>query len=606
MALADLLNPTLSFLGSQTGGNLLGNLFGSQGSTSGAQSFTGLGRGAEQLLGAGALGFGTFNQPSFEIPNFADFASPRGDAAGGFLQNQFESPVNPFDVEGVFNRFLPLIERGERAQLERTRNAILAGRPQSLTTAIAGPEIGAVQGLEESFRDRRNSLIGELMLANSQQRQQAATSLLGFEKLGQVGGFEAALQGAQSQAEAQVDRNTALSGLGLELLQGRQPGAGGAAGGAGGGGLGGVGGVGTAGGGAGGAGGTVQAITDLLRNNPSLVGQLTNVPDLFNSSSSLLQGLGLLGGSPQGLFSTLSPEAGATFTSQVGQFFNAPVGAFEELGNGAVSVLGEDGQTLGTIDASGNVLGAGGSTLGNLAGEAGGILAAGGGMFHALGQQIGKLFAGPDSTGSGVKSFLGGAAGGAGLGFKVGGPIGALVGGIAGGIGGLFGERGARQERKQGNIEFEAQRTSELRPGVLSSMQDMLSTIDRGMPRLQQIAPADTSLTQLIQSGDPDAQAVFQQAKAAMQQPTGGEVGGLSMNTSGQNVISTITAALAYLRRDTPASSGGQSIADLINKSDTGSFDPGVQALQQRIRQTDLLMRAAASLDEFAQRRGLI
>src|SRR3990167_8448532 len=62
---------------------------------------TGLSRGAEQLGGLAALSYGTFAQPSYEIPDWGSFATPAGTAATRYLQGAFESPAEPFAPGGT-------------------------------------------------------------------------------------------------------------------------------------------------------------------------------------------------------------------------------------------------------------------------------------------------------------------------------------------------------------------------------------------------------------------------------------------------------------------------------------------------------------------------
>ena len=190
-------------------------------------TMTGFPRGAE-VLGAGALMLPSLLQsPSYEIPDWSSFASPAGTEATNLLLER-SRPGGTFDLERVWDLQSPLRQREQAGAMDFLQSQILAGRPQGLTTAIAGPEIKSIQDLSERFRQQENATLADLLVKQAGLGLSANTSLLGTQTAGQAYGFQAALEGARMSAESQAQRNAALAQLGAMLFLGGPGGQGGA------------------------------------------------------------------------------------------------------------------------------------------------------------------------------------------------------------------------------------------------------------------------------------------------------------------------------------------------------------------------------------------
>lgn len=182
---------------------------------------TGLPRGLEQLGGAAALITGLTDKPTVNIPDFGTFASPAGNSSSGYLQGIYGAPDDPMATGGILSGYEPLLAQQEKTLLDDAQQRIIAGLPASMGTAMGGSEIGAIRSaISNELLPRRQALIADLTRENLNRKINAATTVLGFEKAAQLYGFQAALQAAQSSAEAERNRNAQLAQLGIALLLG--------------------------------------------------------------------------------------------------------------------------------------------------------------------------------------------------------------------------------------------------------------------------------------------------------------------------------------------------------------------------------------------------
>src|SRR3990167_6316801 len=184
-------------------------------------TLTGLPRTLEQVGGITSLISGLRDQPTVTIPNYSDFASPYGINASNYLQGAFQNPADPFAPGGTYEQYLPLLNQQKTQILNDAQQRIIAGLPGGLSTSMGGSEIGAIgEALQKRIAPSYQALFADLQRENLSRQLQAATTLGGYEKVGQQAGFEAALQGAQQAAEAERNRNAQLVQLGLALIAG--------------------------------------------------------------------------------------------------------------------------------------------------------------------------------------------------------------------------------------------------------------------------------------------------------------------------------------------------------------------------------------------------
>lgn len=416
----------------------------------------GLPRLLEQGGGIAALLAGLQNQPTVEIPNYQDFASPAGNASTSYLRGAFESPADPFAPGGVFEKYLPFIEQQEKSLLDDVQQRALAGLPGSLSARMGGGELADIRSAAANeLLPRRQALFGDLTRENMARQQQAATTLGTLERFGQDSGFKAALTGAQNAAEFERQRNNQLAQLGLALLLGGGGGSGttvnvgGQPGGAGTGT-----GTGTgAGTGQGGAQGALSSLASYLQGQLSpaqLAQQLLTPSNIGNIGNYLLQAGGVnsqLGQAiSQALGTTLGVDAamagqglsGVTVMTSYGS--QIPIEALSGIstpaGTSAAGIAGAVGKDFGLPGAG-------------LLGPAG--IGSGAALLSSLGAGAAGFGAGTLASNLGQNQFqatAGGALGGAALGFATGGPIGAAIGAVVGGITGLMKEGGQQKAQK--------------------------------------------------------------------------------------------------------------------------------------------------------------
>lgn len=340
-----------------------------------------------------------------------------------FLTGQVEAPSDPFAAGGVFESFLPVLERQEEDLLSGLQTRLSAAFPSNV--GIQGPEVEALRRTTGDLATNRQSLIANLLREQQNRQTTSAGALLNF------GQFFPQIQERAASNLLQFSRPDptagAISKLGTVLLMSQLLGQGG--GGILGGGQGGLGGLlgglfGGGGGTGGGAGG--GGLGELL--------------------GSLLGGGGAAGGEGAG---------GGGLGELLGSIFGGGGGG---EGAGAAGGLDFGLQGAGLLGESGL------SGLGGLLSS----LGAGAGGFFA-GQQVGgALGGGQDSQLLGAGS---GALSGALAGFALGGPPGAIIGAIAGAFGG-FGETREQQHGEKAQFlqeDLDAQRDQVFEIGNIGS-----------------------------------------------------------------------------------------------------------------------------------------
>ncbi len=571
------------------------------------QTTTGLPRSFEQVGGIASLLAGLTDQPTFDIPDFADFATPGGEAATGFLQEQFESPFDPFVPGGVFESQLPLLLRQEAGLQEKTQEALVAGRPVSLSTAMGGTEIAALQELGERFLQNRQAFIGNLLNQNVDRQIGAATSLADIESRGQTRGFDAALAAGLSSAESERDRNNRLQQLGIALLTGGR---------------------------SGGQGGPIFGTDGASLPSP----QALFGGDPFASTGQLnpqqlAAQLGTTVGSPifqiaqaLGVANTTGNAAQLTSLLASGQFagqafpfginastpagqaiqqaisaglvespaaipLNLPISAAGGQGGGGTFGISGTAGAVGATTAAANLGALGGAAIGTGAAA----VAASAAMIAGpafVGFQIGQQFAGGSGTSATrAKGAASGAAGGAAIGFALGGPPGAVVGAIIGGIAGLFGSSKAEAARKQADIDQQTAATEEARPFVLNTADELVDASQEIQADFQQIFEPALALAQ---QGNTQILALAQQAGF---KPTADGVSEWlkSINTRAQDNISALGPTAPEFNQ-----SGSRTLRGLVLSWEEGKFVPGVESIVNRVNQLQGYGQA------FAQVRALL
>ena len=304
-----------------------------------------------------------------------------------FMRNQLTSPTAigqqvGQNVSSLQAGFQPLLDQQANEALNNAQQRMIAGQPSSFSTAMSGPEIGAIRSsISRDILPRQQALMNELAMSVLNTQGQSARSLLEYAKPDPMGGL--------------------LAGLGTELLRGQ-------------GGL-----LGT--GQQQGQGGGLQDLLGMFGQNSSVGDALNQAVSLANTTGnasqlSALLSSGVLRGTPFPMGIQASTPAGQA----IQQAINA--GLVESPAATAAGGAGAGGGILAS--SLGTVLGALGSGVGGyFAGQA---------IGGALGQRT-------DSQGVGA---LGGAASGAAAGAAIGSivpGIGTAIGAIVGGIAGLFG-----------------------------------------------------------------------------------------------------------------------------------------------------------------------
>lgn len=365
----------------------LSGLFGGGGGSSSGGS--GLGSLLQSLLGSGLFAAGA--APGLnQMPGYATDAIQ-------YLRNQFTSPdaiAKNFagQIGALQSQYQPLIDQQVNTLLNDIQQRSIAGQPSSFSTAMSGPEIGAIRtatqnqllpGIQAHLADLGQFLLG--------QQTSSARDLLQFAKPNPLGG--------------------ALSQLGASMMGGQ---------------------------GGGGGGGGIPAITNYLQS-------------LFGGGGGAGGGAGAGGGgygldaSSLGLGGSPYDQvpSGSTGFSGIDQIINQLMGG----GQGGAGAAGAGGGVgAGAMDfglPGAGLLGPSGlSSLQGLFSSLGA-----GGAGYGLGSIIGPNLPN-QATGA-----LGGAGVGALSGFALGGPVGALIGALAGGAGGFFGKRQKQLAQKAANLQ---------------------------------------------------------------------------------------------------------------------------------------------------------
>lgn len=560
-------------------------------------TLTGLPRGLEQFGGAAALIAGLRDQPTVEVPDWASFASPDATASKGFLRSQFEAPDDPFATGGIFDRYNPILTRQEEDLTDRLGQRFANAFPSSV--GMQGSAVEATRRLGEEFLQNRQKLIADLTRENQNRQLTAAQGLAGLETVGQVGGFNASMTAAMQAAEAERNRNAQLAQLGLALLLDR--------GGQGGGGQGGI--MGTDGaalpvGGDGNGSG--------MSSVEQLIGQLLPSPrqQVQISPSQLAQQLGYgLGGAPGSPF---------VFTTASGQV--VPIGIDEATQLAAQGYGSQITSTGGAAGAKvGMDFGVKGASLMGPAGtgssaammSAAGSALAGGYVGYKVGLAIGNKVATPNSSATTAKSALaggaGGAASGAAVGFMIGGPPGAVVGAIIGGIAGAFGGSGAERRREDANIAHETQLTGSQRPEALATAAQFYQNGEAFESAAKSAQPAILSALE-VQASSPQVKALIDQVKAHVQEFGFGFTTGTGVLLDAANppldsVLRALVWSGAQGGRYAPSNaSNPDSKLGLLHSAEVGKFQPGLDALQQYMRQANA---AQALYQQFANLAGV-
>src|SRR3990167_1488035 len=345
----------------------------------------------QTATGAGLLGAGLAQK---EEPGYATEAVQylRNRLGNTGLSEQFSGQIGALNAE-----YLPYLEQQRNQLLDQTQQRFTAGQPSSFSTAMSGPEIGAIRNAitNQILPGERAHIadIGQYLLT---QGGSAAGTLLNYAKPDPLGGY--------------------LASLGMNLLGGR-------------GGQAGQTGQGTAA-----QSGIGKALLDAFGGNTSIGDAISQAVGLANTAGdtsklAALLSSGILKGTPFPIGLQASTPAGQV----IKQAINAglvewpaaiPTGAAS--GGGLAQFLG--------------------SSLGTVLGLAG--IAAGG---YGIGGLVSNI--GQNQFQSSAGGALGGAAAGALAGTLifpgVGTAIGAIVGGLGGFFGGLFGERSEQHAQKE-------------------------------------------------------------------------------------------------------------------------------------------------------------
>src|SRR3990167_859917 len=186
------------------GFSFLNNLFSNQ-------TATGLPRTAEQAGALALLGYAMRPQEDITAPSIYDLRSPYGTSAVDYLQGVYKAPPDPFAPGGLYSKYLPAFEQSEKDLFNNTQQSIIAGLPQSASTAMGGSELAAIR---EAFLTRalpqRLSIQADLMRDALTRQQTAANTVYGGEnQLNQVD-FAANVEAALANARSESERNAIL------------------------------------------------------------------------------------------------------------------------------------------------------------------------------------------------------------------------------------------------------------------------------------------------------------------------------------------------------------------------------------------------------------
>lgn len=348
-----------------------------------------------------------------------------------FQRNLFTSPTAlpnlvTQQVQGLTPFFEPEFNRVTRNVLEQVQQAEIAGMPQSLSTAMGGPERLALRNAAiDQLIPQQQAFLANLALENIGRQQRAAEVLFSERPTSDLGaalGTAGGLLLLPQRGGAQARRLPTAGALAAPVA-----GLGGVPGGVGGGGF---------------PGAPAQTRMEFANAIADAFGGAIGTGNF--QGSVLEQPISQLLGTQAAAIMRAGGTGDFAIFGPGGQI----VGGL--LSNGDV-VSGTTGEIVGNIEG---VAGAGGSAAG-----AGGFAASGlGGALAAAGAAAGGFFGGkaigpklPNQATGALAGAATGAATGAVIGSVVPGlgtAIGAIIGGIAGAAGGFFGKRGSQQEQK--------------------------------------------------------------------------------------------------------------------------------------------------------------
>lgn len=343
------------------------------------------------LTGAGLIGAGLSQK---EEPGYATESIQylRNRLAPQGIASQFSGQIGALNEE-----YRPYLEQQRNQLLDQSQQRFIAGQPSSFSTAMSGPEIGAIRNAitNQILPGERAHIadIGQYLLS---QGGSAAGRLLDYAKPDPLGEY--------------------LATLGVNLLGGRggqagQPGTGG-------------------------GGQLGQQLLSAFGGNTSVGDAISQAVGLANTAGdasklTALLSSGILKGTPFPIGLQASTPAGQA----VQQAINAG--------------LVESPAAISTSGAGGGVLASPLATVLGLAGA--------GAVGYGAGQLVSRV--GQNQFQSSAGGALAGAAAGAAIGSAVPGigtAVGAVVGGIAGLFGGFGGERGQQAQEKAMRLASDA------------------------------------------------------------------------------------------------------------------------------------------------------
>ena len=509
-----------------------------------------------------------------------------------YLTNLFQNPNGlaqnfASNVSAVSQQFQPLLTQQRQRGIDDISQRFAAAFPGSV--GAQGPEFGTLSRyITDEALPREQAFLGQLGL-DLQGRQQNAAGQVYQDEQGRralidnmaTRGTNIPLDAAGKILDTSKPDPMAqlLSLLGYDMLTRGQGGQGQ------GGLLGGLGGTGTQGtqgnagagqAGTGGTSGIINQVSEALRTQN------------FGQLAQLLSS-GALAGQPFPFGVEASTQAGQLIQQAINAgLVESP--AAEVVGQGAA---GAGAGFQGLLGAPGF-----GSAAGLASGAA--TVAGSGYVGYQVGKSIGDAIESPGSSATGVKTGAGGAAGGAVAGAAVGAVIGdgpgAVIGAIVGGLAGAFGGSGAERRREDAQTEQEAQITSSQRPEVVSRVQQFSQNSQAFLPSVMNAwqapgQPVLNALAQAAASGNPQVNAILSEAKSTLGPLANGQFDVNQIGPSVNGMAALMNAIYVLASRgnivgngDLKTPAGSETLWGLVQSSETGKFQPGVDEVNKRIR----------------------